>query len=162
MKQFDCSLCAGMCCVTPPALASIEEIEKAQNLGANLKYCKIDNKEHIFIAKKGNKCQFLDKDGNCSIYEDRFLTCKSFKCALLHKTTSYLTETDFGGVIEAVNTNTGEKIENLGIFEKGVADRFNIEEVSIPEAFQMSNMVDLATIIKLFSDTLYKIEGVSK
>jgi len=83
-NNFTCDDCAGICCLNPPLLKSMEEGLRAKHLGAKIIAVKKENGYMIAIKKKDDSCPFLDKNtGKCTIYEDRFEACKAYKCNLL-------------------------------------------------------------------------------
>jgi len=84
---FDCNSCGGMCCVNPPLLFDFSEGMKAKKLGVEI-VASGDNSGGylIAIAKKKDVCPFLDVDsGDCKIYDNRFMACKSYSCKLIGK-----------------------------------------------------------------------------
>jgi len=84
--SFQCTKC-GKCCYGPgnvyfskKELIQIKKFLKLDNQQWNLLKKKIiyKNKNELYIHKTHNKCYFLNKKNQCSIYPVRPLQCRSF------------------------------------------------------------------------------------
>jgi Fe-S-cluster containining protein len=83
--MFGCNLCSGVCCINPPLLRTFEEGMRAKSYGVEIVATPRDTGYLIAIAKKDDTCPFL-KNGECSIYDDRFESCKMYECDLKNVT----------------------------------------------------------------------------
>ena len=83
--SFDCSKCGGMCCINPPLLRTFEEGMFAKKLGVEIVASQHGENEYLIaIAKSKDVCPFLDREtGNCSIYDNRFESCRAYECKLI-------------------------------------------------------------------------------
>jgi len=80
MEKFNCDRCTGVCCLIPPQI-SIEEVEKARRLGAEVigVMLPVGTVALYLVQNYHHTCPFLE-DTKCGIYEDRFKSCKGFEC----------------------------------------------------------------------------------
>jgi len=141
--KFDCSLCNGLCCVTPPYLVSKEEIEFAHRNGAKLyalKHPKYNNYS-INIEKdyKKDACPFLNvQEGTCNIYENRPTVCREMKCNFMDKKVDEVYEM-LDKQVPVTNINH-RPLDEIFIFTiediKKISDELvNIEILNLHEAF---------------------------
>jgi len=83
-KGFDCSQCFGICCVNSPLLRTVEEGLIAKKYGASIVASPVEGGFFIAIEKRNDACPFLDrKTGECQIYEERFESCRAYRCGLI-------------------------------------------------------------------------------
>jgi len=83
IENFNCSKCSGICCINPPELRNIEEINKALGFGVKVLIIKDPKSDEILgagVEKTKGKCPFLNDKGKCDIYENRFMACEDFEC----------------------------------------------------------------------------------
>ena len=78
MMTFGCELCRGICCLNPPNVKR-SEAEKAKRLGAEMVSFKRYEGYYVSIKPNGDMCPFWE-DGSCSIYDERFESCRNFEC----------------------------------------------------------------------------------
>jgi len=112
---FDCSLCEGICCYNPPQIANKREYEFAKSQGAEIVAVKISSEKYaLAIAKKNRKCPFLTETNKCSIYENRFESCRNYKCGFLNKKIEGpINPAEFAVYLNSTN---GSNTEDLDIF----------------------------------------------
>jgi len=110
---FDCNLCEGICCYNPPQIANKKEYEFAKSQGAKIVAVKTSSGKYaLAIAKKNGKCPFLTEDNKCSIYENRFESCKNYKCGFFEKEiNSQINPIEFANVL-----NSKVESKNLNVF----------------------------------------------
>jgi Fe-S-cluster containining protein len=83
--RMDCNLCGGLCCVNPPQLVNMEELNFALKQDVDIMMLDLKNNRWLVTLETVNKkCPFLDtKNFECSVYKNRFNSCKEFKCEAL-------------------------------------------------------------------------------
>ena len=140
-RKFECSDCKSVCCITPPALSSEEEIVKAKDMGVRIVAVDIDGNYYCSITKDDRGvCPFLsDSDTlGCTIYDNNFGACTGFDCTL--KTVSIK---DF----HILDPESALKMMNepiapfaTGTFSLEMIEKHNIETVSLSKAIELVNM----------------------
>ena len=150
--KVSCERCSGVCCINPPSLQSTDEIERALNLGAELVGIDIDYENDIYavsVRKKEGVCPFL-KDGNCSVYTDRFKACKAFECKGIY---DEFDVSSFDEVQEAFITNINEKLLPI-YFKKNTLDKYGIEIIGIDQAIAELTLTDSNLFMKLATEAI--------
>ena len=152
--KFDCSMCSGVCCYSPPQLSSMDELRFAIDHGVDLIASKVlDNGYYISIDRREGKCPFLGDDGKCTIYEDRFYVCRWFKCR------SYCVDIEHD---EGLNFFEGlivpkEPAEMMALFSEHIVEEHCIQVVDRDEMMQKVNAVSYERFIALSLEVAAKI-----
>ena len=123
-KKLTCDNCPGICCINPPTCESIEEIEFAISKGVKL-IAFPESKDNYFVMldRKDGHCPFLNKDGKCDVYDNRFEVCKKFVCRSCDNELDFPIkpeEFDFS------NVNIDPSFQGKK-FSKDIVDKYNIE-----------------------------------
>ena len=123
IKLNSCNSCPGICCYNPPVLSSEEEIKTAQKYNAKLIAIQTFPKHYLVAVTKNeqDKCPFLDKDGKCSIYEERFETCRNYSCQLLKEEKSAISLFD-----DLSWLNNKSAATHPVFFSKEILENYNI------------------------------------
>jgi len=88
--KFNCNLCNGICCHNPPQIETIEELEFALDNGAKVVCMNFEHDKHKYyltvLTNEEKFCPFFDTTSKkCKIYENRFNSCKRYRCQLYDK-----------------------------------------------------------------------------
>ena len=129
MKKFSCDDCVGMCCACPPAMSSEDEILFAVSSGKRLIAMEIGDGYSVSVAKDGSACPYLNNDGKCSIYNNRFNICKTFECkALDEDRKTFLDNPGYMDAVKKLTTNRNN-IEKAILFDEhmiGAKEKYRI------------------------------------
>ena len=162
--ELNCEKCGGLCCMNPPQISNIKELEFALNKNVEIAIVKnaYESKSLVFVKEKDNQCPFLDKDNyNCSIYEDRFNVCKEYKCKALMSENGKI---DLASLLTLDFIETEEDIERIfknliNLSEEQIAsyqDNENIEILNVEKMLGMKNSYVFDDIKKQVEFTVEK------
>ena len=153
MNNFSCNDCVGMCCACPPAMSSEDEILFAIDSSKRVIAMDHGDRYSVSVAKDGQACPYLNEEGKCSIYNDRFAVCKSFECKALDEGKEDLVRGH--GYMDMIKKLTEHRYSIPGavFFSEGIINKHNIEVVDVDEWVQLVNGVDasfaIAEVIKI-------------
>ena len=156
--KFNCSLCAGMCCVTPPYLVSKDEVVQVLNKGATVYVFEHPLKKGMYIPnieKDFNKdcCPFFDIDnGNCSIYEERPTICREMKCNFMDKNV----KTVIDMFNNEVFVNNIEKKMTRPYFTKEDLEELREEGWTIEEVSYIESISKILTTKEVYDELISK------
>jgi len=147
INDFNCGKCSGICCINPPELRDIEEINKVLSFGVKILIIKDFESDSVIgagIEKINGKCPFLNDKGKCDIYENRFGACRDFECKAkknnkfeFHKFQS-LFENDKSEITNKINF----KNINLGVLKDKLINN-NYEIVTLIEYAKKNIYTDI-------------------
>ena len=149
--KFDCNMCKGICCYNPPQIANKEEylLAKSQNVEIGAIYIKSINKYALGILKRNGKCPFLTEESKCSVYDNRFKSCREYKCGFYEKEISGPINTiDF---VKSLNNHSN----NFDIFLVGEKFIKN-ENIKILKPWEIKDAI-FALDLNIFSSLMKEI-----
>jgi len=150
IDDFNCDKCSGICCINPPELRDIEEINKALRFGAKVLIIKDFESDRVIgagVEKINGKCVFLNNKGKCDIYENRFKACKDFECSA--KIDSKLDIFKFITLFEVDKSKTSGRIDFKNINVEILKDKLinsNYEIVTLIEYAKKNIYTDISEI----------------
>jgi len=151
IKLDNCNECNALCCVNPPMMQSEQEIAFAKSKGVELlAYTKDNYNYYVMIAKKNGYCPFL-LNNKCSVYDNRFNSCKEYTCKMLGDNGADILKLSLGGEMKPVSS-----IHPIS-FSKEVIDRNNIKIASDDEVTNKVFMTDAKIFISFVSEKLKTI-----
>jgi len=151
IKLSDCNECNALCCANPPMLQSEQEIAFAKSKGVELLAYTKDNYHYfIMIAKKNGYCPFL-LNNRCSVYDNRFNSCKEYTCKMLGDNGADIIKLCLGGDMKPVN------LIHPALFSREVINKQNIKIASDDEVTEKVFMTDAKIFIDFVSEKLRKV-----
>ncbi len=156
---FNCDKCKAICCYNPPQISNIDEFDFAKSQGVEIVAFKINKKKYaVMIAKKNDKCPFLmENDNKCSIYENRFLSCKNYKCAFYNQEINLFID-PFNFLAGLQGQNTNKNIPILLVDEKFIKkEKIKVlTKNELIEKVYATDTLSLLLLINEINDNLHK------
>ena len=145
MKNFDCSLCSSLCCITPPMLEGEEELKKAKEYGVRIIATKIDESDNGYYASIAKNhhgvCPFVSERG-CRIYGNNFKVCSDFSCKAKEKSVQEVRTLKPIEFFNALSASSNE-IRRPKAYSYEMIRKYGIEIVSREEAIELVNVSNL-------------------
>ena len=160
--MFGCSMCSALCCSVPPEMTTEEEVQFAIESGAEVLAVEKDGVYLIAIAQQNGVCPFLD-NGECSVYDNRFLRCRQFNCVAQTLTpTELLSEANFKKLPSLLGTPRDGVAMPPVFFDRDFVDGNNIKVVSVEEAIEKINTVNTGTVLDFLVSTVASVSAYAK